>query len=320
MRRVSRILKAARRLAENDETVTVDIGISDEEFIQYLNDAQDMAMSELERIDHMDFTREALITTVASQEAYSLPADIYLGTNTVAVEYSYTGNNQDYRHMRRISLNERDTSEVGLHPYQYIIRNNQILLNPVPSVGGSNRLRVSYVHRPFGLDKRRAILTAVTNSSTQVTALTVNITDFNDYFVDEAAYSSPNILQDDLFTLVDTDGVIQARGIPITAIAASTGVATVGSYTAHDDDTGGAIGDYLLAGSQHTTHSELDNRCEQFFVAYVAWKIMKRDSSSDAVSQFEETMLILETIKAAWRKNVDDVDFIPIIQDRYLWT
>ena len=320
MRRVKRLIKAARRLSENDETVTTTVGISDEEFVQYMNDGQDSIMSELERIDHKDFTREAFITTVAGTEAYNLPSDIYLGTNIVAAEYSFTGNSQDFRHMRRITLNERDTSEVGLHPFQYILRNKQILLNPVPTTGRTNGLRLSYVKNMLRLDKRRAILTAATNTSTQVTALTVDLTDFTDYFPDASAFSDSSILEDDLFTLVDASGVVQARGIPITAISTSTGVATVGSYTADDADTGGAIGDYLLAGERATTHSELEDRLEAPLITYTAWRITARDSSEDGQILYQEFLRQLEDVKAAWRKNVEDVDFIPIIQDRYIWT
>lgn len=314
MRRVRRLIDAARRLSENDGTVTSTAGISDEEVVQYLNDAQDHIFNRMEDISSEYFTEEDFISTVRDQEAYGLPPRTYLGSNVLTVEYSRDGSTNYFYMLPFASMKDRNTNTDAQYPNQYILRNGQILLNPIPDSAVTNAVRVNRVVERPRLDKRRAQIDAVTVSSGEVTALTVDITDYTNYFPYATAFSDSSILVDDYFSIVDAAGTIKARNIPITAISTSTGVATITSYTPEETTETAAIGDYLVAGANATTHAQLPDICERFLIHYTAIQLMLRDGTVNIEGQADILQRIEATILNAWSGNVDDV-VTPTITD-----
>ena len=91
MRSVTRLIEQIRRQTENDE-VSDFVGIQDEEFIQYLNDAQYNLQAQIVHQHPRVFIEEAIIQTVSGQERYDLPSNCFLGNKVHNVEYSASGN------------------------------------------------------------------------------------------------------------------------------------------------------------------------------------------------------------------------------------
>ena len=310
------LITAVRRLTENEGTVNANVGISDEEFLQYFNDAQDYLMFGLEFINRKPYTREVKMDSVNAQEAYDLPARTYLGHNVVVVEYALTGNINDYVELRLTTVHERDTTNAT--PWRYIIRNKQILLNPTPNLSVTNGIRIQYVERLDRLDKRRAQVDAITVSSGQVTALTVDITDYTNYFSGATAFSDTSILVDDYFSIVGADGAVKARNIPITAINTSTGVCTITSYTPEATTETGAINDYLVAGTSAVTNTDILTEFESFMIDFCSERIFRRDGNTQEADGMMTKMAIWEEKMAnAYRAMSDDVQFVTVLNPRF---
>ena len=457
MRRVERLLTQIRRPTDN-ESVTADTqGVQDEELLEALNDAQAYLQQELETINSEPFERESFLDTVSGQEAYDLPDRIYLGQNVVLVECLTGSGSQTYYPLRKIELHERRTVPTGGMPSYYVTRNKQILLNPFPTVSITDGIRLNAVQQLPRLDKRRAQITAVTVSSGEVTDITVDATDYADYFQGATEFSASRILVDDHFSIVDADGNIKARNIPITAIAevdvadvdtitfptksacaagdyvvvydtqdrawavavnktgsdpeptgpiwsaipaarkaqanlatdttaaqvaarfedafnnltgfatafttsdvmanglmtvtndtagfvlpgftsdkfeintgflsiaqtvegSATGEATITSYTPESTSETASVGDYLVAGANATTHSELPLACEPFLITWGKWQIFERDNRFDSAAKMSERLQLLEkSLKDAWHRISDDVAYIPILNTDYLF-
>ena len=320
MRRVKYLLTQIRRHSENEGTVSSTAGLSDDELIQYLNDAQEHLQHEIEGVNQDWFAKEIQIDVVGSQEAYTLPIDTYLDQNIISVEFSLTGNAQDYWKLKKAPYQKRETSLVSFSPTQYLLKGNQILLNPIPEASITNGLRIVYSRRLPRLDKRRGLLDAVTVSSGEVTALSLDVTDYTDYFADASAFSSSSILIDDKFCVVGSDGTVKAKGIPITAINESTGNATITSYTPDSTSETAAVGDYLVAGEFSTSHSEFPETCEKYLIHWVVWQILERDGNyREAQLQAARLEKIEMAILDSWRRSLDDVQYIPILNDDWFW-
>lgn len=322
MRRLERLITSARRKSENEGVTSTTVGISDEECIQFFNDAQEHLFQELEQIDSSLFAREYTFNTVSNQEEYEIPRRIYLDQNIISVEFSYTGNPNYYEILPHFTFLERDTTTFGAQPSGYLVRDGKILLNPIPSTNNQAKIRVNYVEPLPTLDKRRAQTTSVTVSSGVISALTVDTTDFANYFPYNSAFSSSAILVEDYFSLVDVDGNILSHNIPIGSISESTGVVTL--FATHvpdegdEDNDGDLVGAYLLSGPNATTHAALPNLCEKYLINYAVYQLMKRDASPRSQEQLLEVQQHLTSITTSWEQMSEDIKEIPILDDQWL--
>ena len=88
-RRTDLLIDQTRRASDNED-VSATVGISNEELVQFLNDAQDKLQAVITE-QHPDiFVVESTIDLVKGTESYSLPADIYLDNRITNVEFKYT--------------------------------------------------------------------------------------------------------------------------------------------------------------------------------------------------------------------------------------
>lgn len=319
MRRIERLITAIRTPTDNETAVTDQSGISDDEITSILNDAQSYLQQELETINDEPFVRETTLNTVAGTEAVQLPARTYLGQNIKMVEYSPTGAVVSFRRLRQITLFERQAIAGGGQPQYYMTRNKQLLLSPIPSASVTGGIRLNFVQQLPTLSKRRAKIASRTIVAGALTALTLDITDYATYFPGASAFSSTSILVDDLFSIVDANGTITARNVPITAINGS-GVCTLGTYTPESSTETAAVGSYLVAGSNATTHCELPDACEQFLIHWGKWQVLERDGFFQESQSEQARLQKLETsIKGAWNRISNDVHYIPILNSDYLF-
>jgi len=304
MKRVEQLIARSRRETENEDDCSTS-GIIDQEFVDYLNDAQDQLQSAIAR-QHKDiFIEQADYDVVARQDAYALPADTLLNNSVSAVFYSRTGQTRDLTRLRSSTLIEKIFDDSLVEPIAYIRKTGSLVLNPTPSTSVSNGLRVFYVKKLPTLDVRRAkILTATTLNNT-ITSLVADITAFFD--VD-------SLQQENYICTVNRDGSQTMRRIPIDNIDSVTGIITIAPGFVFVDGETIVDGDYIVSGYDATNKSNMSDTCERYFSAYLNWKIFRRDSSSDSAEQTPELIEMQTEIVEIHKKTDDDIKF-PAISD-----
>lgn len=312
MRSLTRLIEQIRRQTENEESSDF-IGIKDEEFIQYLNDAQYNLQAQIVHQHPRVFIEEAIIQTVSGQERYDLPSNCFLGNKVHNVEYSASGNDDDYYTLSQTTMKSR-SSGVDADPSQYIRVAGQILLTPQPSSGG--KIRINYVKRLRELDKRKAqvLSDTVVSSSDQFTIL-LNTTSLSTNIEDLRLH--------DYICIVDKEGKNIVKNIEIDLDTTLTNTFQI-TCNPHTISTGESsiipAGSYIVGGKNTTTHSELGIEVERYLIAYCAWKILKRDSSVDSQEAMQELTLMAQEIVKSYALITDDVQLIPDINSRDDWS
>ena len=305
MRRVDRLIAQVRRQTENEDFSST-TGIQDAEFLQYMNDAQHRLQGLILAQHPNLFYKEVEIDIIPNQESYSIPTDAFLFNKVVQLDYSPTGSEEDYYPLQLISIKNRNSGLSG-HSLFYIRQNGQLLLSPVPTTGAA-KLRLTYIKRIYELDTRRGIVSEHTLSGQELTSLTLDPTGV-------PAIDSDALNEEDYICIVDRDGTMKVRNIPIESVDASTGEVEVVSGFELEDGESISAGDYVVRGQDTTTHSELPRNAERYLLAYCAFKILARDSSTDVGEQSQELMLLEKDIVDSYADIEDDVVYIPILND-----
>lgn len=305
MRRIDLLITQVRRSTENEE-FTADSGISDEEILQYFNDAQDEIQNIIQSMFPDLFMKEQTIQAVVNTEAYDIPDDSLLGNRISMLEYSPSGLGRDFYPIKKGHKRERLNGDSG-NPSFYIRRNNQILVEPKPQQGGV--LRLFYQKQLPKLDIRRGQVLSVVLTGSQITSLVLDTTQL----IDDMA-----LLEDNYDTVVDKDGIVHMRRIPVTAVSAGSGVVTVSpSFTFQSGETITA-GDWILRGRESTTNSGLPDICEKYLLEYACTRLLMRDSSVDSAELSALLSKVEQTIKTALGEPDGDIDLIPVIDTQFL--
>lgn len=302
MRRIDILINEAR-----DDTDNLDFGenrgVSDRLFLKWANDAQRRIYSLIRQQNAAIFEEEEEVDVVSGQEAYDIPALAFLNNAVVKVEYSQTGNSEDYEPLDKVSIRERYTGSAAT-PEGYIRMSGQILLQPKPSGGG--KIRVTFIKRIPRLDLRRGQVGAVTlNAGTlTITALTLD----TDEEIDEESLE-----EQDEVSVCDKFGNLKMAGIKITDVDPETGVVTIDPAFVYEAGESIAVGDYVLAGPRSTTHSQLMEECETYLVEFMKLKALKKDSSVDSAEQVEDLAALEAEILGAIGETDGDVEGVPVL-------
>lgn len=315
MRPLEALIAQARRGTENED-VGVERGIADIEFIQYFNDAQDHLQGEIIKHNPTNFTRQTFIDIVSNQEAYTLPTDAFLDNRLVNIDVSQTGRRDDYYPLRKRTLRERN-SYLNPDVDGYILRGSEILLDPIPQFGTTNGLRVNYVYKLLDLDVKRFEVSAVTLDTVnrQITSLTIENLNGTGGDLDETKLAILN--EDNFLTVIDRLGNVKMKSVDFDSIASSTGVVTINSSFVYEEGESISTGDFICKGKRSTNRAELDSDIERFLLAYVYWKILKRDSSQDSAEAQAEMLALRDEIVNNYKDGTDDIEFIPLIDESF---
>ncbi|MHA2065574.1 MAG: phage adaptor protein [Candidatus Thorarchaeota archaeon] len=278
MRNLSLLITQSRRNTENED-FSADRGIGDEEFIEYFNNAQDRIQALIQAGFPDVFQEDTIIDAVSGQEEYAIPTDAFLGTRIDMVEYSDSGATEEFYELKKASKRERTTG-LNANPSFYIRRNQSILLQPKPESSG--KIRITYQKKLPKLDVRRATVLTATLSATAITALTLDTS---------VAIDDVGLLEENFITVIDKNGLIKMKNIPIDAIDTGTGIVTV--TAGFTFQTGETIvpGDFLLRGTESSTHSQLPDNVERYL-------------ETDIVDSFSVPD--------------GDVNYVPILDDQFL--
>lgn len=279
MRRSELLEKQSRRASENERVGSSD-GISSEEVYQYFTDGLRFLQRKILLAGGTPF-RGSFTWSATGAESYALPFDLFTQNNIVALFYSDSGNAEDYRPLDRIVERERLFGD-GC-PGRYLIEDGYVYVSRYPRFGSF--LMIYDKLRP-SIDKRRATVASSTTAGGALTALTL------------AGYTAADYALSDHLTIVDFNGVVKMRGIPYTAVNAGSGVVSIlgGSYTYPVGSTI-AVNDFVCLGSYASTHPQIDDCFEDFFVTYGQRRLLKRDSTADAED-------IAEELSAMWQDGV----------------
>jgi hypothetical protein len=315
-RRTDLLVDQIRRAADNEDVSTT-TGISNEEIVQYLNDAQDKLQAIISQQHPSVFEVQSTINITASTESYALPTDIYLDNRISFIEFKYGGGSGDYIPLRQRTIDYRYTVSEG-DPAYYIRRSGNILLNPIPNKTTTDGIRITYQKRLKDLDIRRGKITSASLTGTTLNSFTLNLTsslskDANLQANGEAVFNDV-----DYICVVDKDGAVVLEKIPIDSYDADTGVLTVVSGFTTSVVAATFVSEYIVAGYEATSHTELPDMCERFLIAYCVWKLLKRDASVESDEQERELISIGSDIVAAFANIDTDIDEIPITNPEWL--
>lgn len=305
MKRIELLITQSRKATENVDFSDTS-GIDDEEFLQYFNDAQREIQAMIAVMFPDVFQKEYTVSVTSGTESYTIPSDAFLGTRVDLVEFSPTTYDRDYYPLKKGSKYER-INHTFAAPAYYIRQNNKILLQPIPQGGG--KLRVLYQRRLPILDKRRGTVASISSTGTLLNSITLDTTQYID---------ATNIVEQDYITVVDKYGTIKTKQIPVLSASDTSGVIAIdGTF---NFDTGETIdaGDYVLRGPVSTTHSELDDFCEQFLYEYCDLRINIRDSNDDANQVSALLQRFEASIQKAFAEPDGDVERVALLDNQYL--
>lgn len=312
-RRADRLVSHIRSITEN-ETVNSATDISDEEILQYASEAQDRIQSKILAQHPRVFVKEDTVTAVANQEEYSLPSDCYLAGRVTCVEYTDNASASSPTYFKLKPGTERNRqSHISGIPQYYIRRDKMndsggsFLASPKPS-GSNGQFRITYVQKMDKLDVRRAVVSAVTLATSTITSLTLDVS--GDPPIDSELSDNS-----DYMCVVDAIGTVKMRNIRFDSINTSTGVVTINSGFSFTSGETIAVGDYVVAGQNTSTHSKLPDSIERYTIAYSALKIFKRDSSSDSQEQTSELLALEKEIIESYQEIEDDLHTVEILED-----
>lgn len=307
MRRVDLLINASRKATENQE-FTATAGIQDDEFLEYLNNGQEEIHSVLQSAFPGILTAYKEQQAVAQQEAYAIPRDLYLGTRIDMIEYSCSGRSTDYYLLKKGQLKERLNTQAG-NPAFYIRRGNEILVQPKPQQTGT--IRWSYQRAIPKLDVRRAAVLSVVLDNTAKTISSLS-------FDPSVLLDADALLEEGKITIVDANGVVKMRDIPVSAINSTTGVVTVEPGFVFQNGETISVGNYACRGGFSTTNSELPDVTEKYLLEYCNARILVRDSQTDAGDVAQILAKVQETLRLAYAEPDNDPDRVPLLDMQFL--
>jgi hypothetical protein len=319
MKRIDALIYQARLISRNTANADGTKAISDEEILQYLNDAQDRMQNLISAQKNIAkiFVTQKIISIVGNQEAYTIPDRVLLNKQIENVEFSATGNLSDYVRIEKVNLMNRDTNTTT-YPWGYFKRGNQLFLQPTPSTS-TGTLRVTYERELDDLDIIRGTINTITGgTSTQFTTITLSTN--ADAFETTTPGWTTGLGGNTGISIVDAYGVPKVYSLPVSGYDTTTNILTPlpSPYIYGSSDTALAVGDSCVFGNYATTYSQLPDSCERYLIHYAANELFHRDSSNDGAKETDILDAIeKDTIKAVIAQT-SEVQFVPTI-DRYDW-
>lgn len=304
MKRVDQIISLVREQTENEDATSTS-GISDEEFIQALNDAQerlqDRILTEYPDITFFDAsTTTSIVTNVRAYPIGSSTVRPILSGAISLVEYRQDSLEESYFQLERRELDELSLVRCDI-PSAYTSRGSNILIGPIPSSSIGN-LRVTFAREVNSLDKRRAKVASTANNGTSYTTITLDSDPEPDEILDDMDY---------FICINSAYGDVEYYNIPVSEYDVATRIMTLDSDVLLSAGTI-SPGDWVTFGKWTTTHSELPSKCEKYLKAYCKWIILRRDSSNDAVEQNEELAAMEVQLVSMFKKMDRDRKRLPI--------
>jgi len=316
MRRVDQLIVQARLVARNTANADGTFSITDEEVLQYLNDAQDRLQNLISARKNIAkiFDTQCIISVVANQEAYSIPDRLLLNKQIDSVEFSYDGTVGNYIRLEKLNMMNRDTNSSS-YPWGYFKRGGQIFLQPTPSVT-SGSIRVMFERDLDDLEISRGAISSITNgTATGFDALVLTSA------ADSYETTTPGWSTQQYCCVVSPYGVRKAYNIPIASYVTGTNTITpVGGAFTYDTtyDSQIAVGDIAVFNKYSTIFSQLPDSCERYLIHSAAADLFARDSSNDYGKQRDIVDAMEDDILRALSAQTSEIQYLPQ-SDRTEW-
>jgi len=304
MRRVEHLLLQIRRHTENVQQSATD-GITDLELIEALNNAQESMTARIHMTNNKLLADELEYTSVASQEAYDLPFNIFSNSHIIDMSWATSGAYADLISLEKVGFKER-IRDTG-YPSKYILKGSKVLFNRIPQASGELGV-MTFNPRLPRLDRRSGQVTVATLDTVTKTITTLTLSSAITPTLANAYFD-----QTDYLTVVDRDGTIKMKSIPIDSVDTGTGVVTVAAGFVYATGETIAVGDYVCLGKYASTHSQLPETCERFLLAFGYKRVFLRDCSDDYLLQSKELQEMMDEITEVIGMESSDVEYIPLL-------
>ena len=171
MRRVEHLLLQIRRHTENVQQSATD-GITDLELIEALNNAQESMTARIHMTNNKLLADELEYTSVASQEAYDLPFNIFSNSHIIDMSWATSGAYADLISLEKVGFKER-IRDTG-YPSKYILKWSKVLFNRIPQASGELGV-MTFNPRLPRLDRRSGQVTVATLDTVTKTITTLTL-------------------------------------------------------------------------------------------------------------------------------------------------
>lgn len=301
MRRVELLIDTARKLSQNtryDETS----GVPQDIFVQFLNNAQDSLIMEVENLKTKYFKKQTVVDVVANQEVYSYPDDCYM-QHLDTIQWTDSPSGTYWTTLYKTTTKEKITIQPG-YPFAYVPYEDGFHLNPPITQG---KLYITYVRTPKRLQKRAGLIDVATIVAGNLTALEVDPT--------EASFDPTEINSQNYLCVVDKFGTVKASNILYDSVSA------MGVFTLSPFNLGGvsiAPDDYILVGKNVTNLPEWVDICEGYLLKHMVYEAKYGDSSSWTSAALTDMNNYFTKLSGSFATIRDDIDSIVISNLDYI--
>lgn len=305
------LLMAQVRQETDSNEYTSETGIQDSEIIRALSNAQDRIAALILNTYPKLYLVTKDIETVANQKLYDYPVDLFLDSRIETMWFSRDGNERYFFKIDKLESYERRFGQNG-SPIGYTLQKKQFGLEPTPLSSGG-LVRMLYQKAFAQLDKRRGSIGDVVLDTDALTITTISI-DTESTYTEEMTY----LQNKEYICICDKDGNIKMKSIPISEINQESGLITIDPSFVFDSDETIAVGDYVVGGKYSSTHSELSDNVERYFIEFAKWRVQRRDSSDDSRETNQELKDMEAEIISSYANANKDVTYVPVIDTDYL--
>lgn len=278
-------------------------GIPQALVIDFLNDAKEYLQAGIVSSGSLicDLETNDEISIVSGTETYETTYPIHMGNKIRNVQYSFSGEERDYRDLPQL----RDEARINVPaPYAqgYIRRGRVIEIIPPPSATGP-KIRPEYPREWDNLALRAGQITS--KNGPPSTAIVLD----NDSYLTNYLLSAAQFV-----SIVSLAGVVKDYNVAVTSYDSGTRTLTIPSTTLV-----GVAGDFIAVGEWATTHTDfLPSRlAEQYVKLEAQMRMFDQSSSVDAIRETRHLATRYNAIIEGYEDEIlDDID-IPI-HDPYI--
>ena len=326
-RRLEEMIVDARAQAYSEDYSSTE-GWSDEVVSRIFNLGLNRLNHKITQIDNPANIEQTTIDSVANQQAYDLPIDVFMAIRLDDVRYQWGTSDYEFVTLRQTAISDRFNYPINI-PDAYCIRDGQILLSPTPDSSKTGAIIINYQKRMRSLDVRRGLLSSKVDSPVTIT-LTFAATSAKDANMQSNAEAVLD--KRDYICLVDRDGEPIVSQITVNTYNSSTQVITAettysfptAELAALDAAIAAGTAIYVVSGRYASTHSELDSQSEDYLIEFAISRLLRLQSSTSELKESrmreEEALDSLVTAYRRYRPSVYPVRFLQNVQrNTYPW-
>lgn len=316
-RRTEELIADGRSLSYSEDYSLTE-GWDDDVFARILNLGLNNLYHAITEDPQPGYVEQVSIDSVANQQAYTLPIDVYMALQLVDVRFIWGNQDIEFNTLVRSTIPDRWNYTTN-YPDTYCLRSGEILLSPVPGITKEDALVINYQKRPRELDVRRGQLASKTDAPVTIT-LTFPGTSAK--YANMQTYANSQLDLVDYCCIVDIEGTPVVSAIPLDNYNSSTQVITALSSYSFPADELTALDAAIAAGTPlfitrnrySSTHSELDSQCEDYLIEYAVKRMLRLQSNlgemQEALRQEQEALERLINAFKRWRPSVFPVRWL----------